>query len=579
MIKNSYLKIKGGQAPFASLISKGAWPLLGFLLFFSTHSLEAATGTKAMVATADPRATQAALEVLKGGGNAVDAAIAAQWVLNVVEPQSSGIGGGGFFLFYEASSKHVFTYDGRETAPAKAFAEMFLDPQGTPYLFDPDRITGGLPVGVPGVLKLLSQVHEKHASGKFSFAELFDPAIRYAENGFEISQRMAYFLDREKERLRLFGETKKIFFDEDGLPYGEGYILKQPDLAETFRLIQKEGIGPFYEGEIALSMVKAVQEVPFHPGFMELEDLQGYKVAERPAVSQNYRGYEVFSMGPPSSGGTTLTEALNILEIFPLAAYGRSVEGFYFFSQAQKIAFEDRNRYSGDSDFVNVPVEKLISKDFAHERAKNISGIEPVLSETKESESSEPTSNTSHISIVDEAGNMVSFTTTIEAVFGCAMVVPGRGFFLNNELTDFEAIPHDLEGNLHPNSLQPGKRPRSSMTPTFVFRDGRPFLIAGSPGGPRIIGAVLNVMVNLIDFGMKLDEAMAAPRMIHRGNSAELEEELFQNQEIKTGLENKGMAVSQTSAIGNVQAIYFDSDQKWIVGQSDSRGEGRAEGY
>lgn len=532
-----------------------------------------------MVATADPRATQAALEILKNGGNAVDAAIAAQWVLNAVEPQSSGIGGGGFFLFYEASSKKVFTYDGRETAPAKAFAEMFLDPQGTPYLFDPDRITGGLPVGVPGVLKLLNQIHEKHASGKFSFAQLFDPAIHYAENGFEISPRMAYFLEREKERLKLFEETKRIFFDDNGLPYAEGHVVKQPDLAETFRLIQQEGIGPFYEGEIALSMVKAVQEAPFHPGFMELGDLQGYKIVERPAVSQNYRGYEIFSMGPPSSGGTTLFEALNILEIFPLAEHGRSVEGFYFFSQAQKIAFEDRNRYLGDSDFVNVPVEKLISKDFARERAKSEIASSAMPPRNPVPEASEPTSNTSHISIVDEAGNMVSFTTTIEAVFGSGMVVPGRGFFLNNELTDFEAVPHDLDGNIHPNSLQPGKRPRSSMTPAFVFREGRPFLIAGSPGGPRIIGAVLNVIVNLIDFGMKLDEAIAAPRMIHRGSSAELEEELFQNQEIKTGLENKGMAVSQTSAIGNVQAIYFDSDQKWIVGQSDPRGEGRAEGY
>ncbi|MBI3307046.1 MAG: gamma-glutamyltransferase [Candidatus Omnitrophica bacterium] len=525
-----------------------------------------------MAVTAHPLATETAVAILENGGNAADAAIAAQWVLNVVEPQSSGIGGGGFFLFYDARQKKFFSYDGREKAPEKAFAEMFLDANGRPYPHDPSRITGGLPVGVPGILQLLDLVYRKHGSGKFSFELLFDPAIRLAEEGFEISPRTAHYLKKEEARLRLFGETRRIFFDERGKPFRAGHTLKQPDLARTFQLIQKNGPEIFYEGEIADSIVEAVKNAPFHPGLMEKEDLKNYRIAERAVVSGRYRGYDIFSMGPPSSGGTTLLEALNILELYPLAEYGQTARGYYFFSRAQALAFEDRNRYLGDPDFAQIPVGKIISKEFARQRNEMASGAK-----RPRNDSAVESPNTSHISIVDEEGNMAAFTTTIEAMFGSGMVVPGRGFFLNNELTDFEAVSSSEKN--HPNAPGPAKRPRSSMTPTFIFQEGRPFLIIGSPGGSRIIGAVFNVIVNIIDFGMTLEEALAAPRLIHRGTGIEAEEEFFQQSEIVLGLEQRGMKVSKTDRIGNIQAIHFDSRQAVIVGAGDPRGEGKAKGY
>ncbi|MBP9865340.1 MAG: gamma-glutamyltransferase, partial [Candidatus Omnitrophica bacterium] len=288
------------------------------LLPLEPQAAISARAPRAMVATAHPLATEAALNILKKGGNAADAAIAAQWVLNVVEPQSSGIGGGGFFLFYDAKTKRVYCLDGRETAPRDATPDMFLDSTGNPFIFSPDRNTGGLPVGVPGTLRLLKVAHERFASKQFSFESLFQPAINIAEKGFLVSSRFARMIDGQKERLRLFPESKRIFLNQEGQALEPGTLLQQPDLAKTFKLLQENGIAFFYEGELADAIVNTVRFAPFHPGRLTRQDLFYYTVKEREGVYGRYRDYDLLSMGPPSSGGVTLMEALNILSNFDL---------------------------------------------------------------------------------------------------------------------------------------------------------------------------------------------------------------------------------------------------------------------
>ena len=545
----------------------------------SIPNAQAAMGRKAMVATADPNATRVALEVLNRGGNAVDAAVAAQWVLNVVEPASSGIGGGGFFLYYEAETKRVYAFDGRETAPSEAFPEMFLDAEGNPLPFKPQAITGGLPVGVPGTLKLLSTVHSRFGSKAFSFRDLLSPAIYIAENGFPISDRLAYHIAQEKERLKLFEASKKFFLDKKGEPLPAGAILFQPDLAKTFKLIQKDGIHPFYEGEIAEAIVKAVRNAPYHPGYMKKDDLFYYKIIERNPVQGSYRGYDILSMSPPSSGGTTLIETLQILERYKLSVHGRNADALHLFAEAQKLAFLDRNKYLADPDFNKVPVDQLLSKEFAMKRSEEIQFQYAIPTETAVRPLVLEPTHTSHISVVDEQGNMVAYTTTIEDIFGSALMVPGYGFFLNNELTDFDMVPRDPADKLVANAPAGDKRPRSSMTPVFIFKDGKPFLIAGSPGGSKIIGTVLNVIVNLIDFGMSLEDAMAAPRIINRAGLTELEQPLYDDPALRRELWRRGHPIVLSPPLGNVQAIHFDQEAEMIYGESDPRAEGEALGY
>lgn len=550
-----------------------------------------------MVVTSHPYATDAALEILQAGGNAVDAAIAAQWMLNVVEPQSSGIGGGGFFLYYDAKTKGVFAFDGREKAPAKAFPEMFLDRSGNPIPFYPNRITGGLAVGVPGTLKLLKRVHERFGSKKFRFEELFQPAVRLAKEGIPVSKRMADAIRTEEGRLKLFEASRNLFFHPEGERYKKDEILIQPGLAKTFETIARKGISAFYEGEIAKAVVKTVRESPFQPGLLGPTDLRFYEVVEREAIHGNYRGYDLFTMGPPSSGGVALIEILNILEPFSLVFYGPSVDSFHLAIEAQKFAFEDREHHLGDPDFVKVPLDKLISKDYAKKKAKEIKFDEarPVDFSAKEA-----SQNTSHISIVDAEGNLVSFTTTIEHIFGSGMVVPGWGFVLNNELTDFDAEPRSesklanvapkghifnsvvqgaAKGKLRPNAPGPEKRPRSSMTPILIFRNGRPFLIAGSPGGSLIIPTVQEIVMYLIDFRLPLEQALSVPRFAARGPTVEAESSFFEDLEVVNELKRRGHPMTVLQPFGNAQAILFEAKTDQIVGVSDPRGDGTANGY
>lgn len=533
---------------------------------------------KAMAVTADAAATRAAVDILKKGGNAVDAAIAAQWVLNVVEPQSSGIGGGGFFVYYEAASKKVYAFDGRETAPAAASPEMFLDKNGKPYRFWPDRVTGGLPAGVPGLLKMLKTVHARFGSNKVSFGDLFMPAAEIAEKGFPISERLARAIENEQDRLRLFKDSRKIFFDKKGSPLKAGDTLVQKDLARTFFILADEGIDPFYEGDIAKDIVKAVRKSPFHPGRMTLQDLAGYQVIEREPVRGTYRGYELWGMPPPSSGGPTVQAVLNILENFDWDKLS-SEDRMSVFAQAQRLAFIERNKTLGDPAAMTYPLEEFLSKERAKKFAAAIDPRDARKALGRKDAPVEEGTHTSHLSVADEAGNLVSFTTTIEHIFGSALIVPGRGFFLNNELTDFDAEIYDAQGRELPNAPGPGKRPRSSMSPTLVFKDGEPYLITGSPGGSKIIGAVLNVLVNVIDEKLPLQEAVDRPRVLNREGAVELERfHLDENPEEKARWEALGFEVATHEAVGNTQSILFREDG-YLEGASDPRGIGTAGGY
>jgi len=549
--------------------------LLVFPFLFPSPASAVSYSRQAMVATANSKATQAALQVLEEGGNAVDAAIAAQWVLNVVEPSGSGLGGGGFFVYYDSDSRRVYAFDGREKAPAKASPDMFLDASGKPYEFWPNRISGGLPVGVPGTLKLLETVHKRFGSDHFSFGALFAPAIKLADEGFVISDQLARYLESEAPRLALFPDSRRIYFDTEGKPLSAGAILKQPDLAATFREIAREGPHVFYDGEIAEDIVKAVTTAPFHSGRMTRQDLRTYEIKEREALRGTYRGYEIWSMPPPSSGGSTVLEALKIFEAFSLGSLSLE-QRMSIFGQAQGLAFQDRNRYLGDPDVVSIPLERLLSEQNTNRQAAKIArdptqpaprlGAGPVAEGV----------HTSHLSIVDNRGNMVAFTTTIEHMFGSGIVVPGRGFFLNNELTDFDAEPRDEKGRLTANAPGPGKRPRSSMSPVLVFKEGVPVLAVGSPGGSKIIGAVLNVLVNLLDYNLPLEQALAAPRMINRDGAFELEDGLMANRELVRYLQRQGFEVKRSSVIGNVQAVLIRKGT--LLGASDPRGEGQAAG-
>lgn len=534
--------------------------------------------SRAVAATANPFATETALYTLQSGGNAVDAAIAAQWALNVVEPQSSGIGGGGFFVYFDVKSGGVYAFDGREKASRRAFPKMFLSPSGDPIPFYPDRITGGLPVGVPGTLRLLKRVHERFGSGNFRFEKLYAPAIQLAEEGSPVSKALAEAIQEEGGRLKRFEASRKIFFHADDTPLKEGEILIQKDLALTFKTLANEGTGAFYEGEIARAMIEAVQQAPFHPGFLELEDLKFYEALEREALHGTYRDYDLFTMGPPSSGGVALIEILNILENFSLSIYGASVESFHLMIEAQKLAFEDRALFLGDPDKVKIPLQKLLSKDYAVEKAREIKFDRARQVDSWVSEASQARPHTSHIVIRDFEGNLVSYTTTIEHVFGSAMVVPGWGFLLNNELTDFDAEPKDREGKPKANALAPEKRPRSSMTPALVFRNGRPLLAVGSPGGSLIIPTVQEVVTNWVDFKMPLKDALAQSRFAGRGGEVDAEPDFLKQAEVIETLERRGHKFISHKPFGNVQALAWDESEGTWVGASDPRGEGEAQG-
>ena len=480
-----------------------------------------------MVAAANPLAVAAGRDVLAAGGSAADAAVAVQLMLNLVEPQSSGIGGGAFALYWDASEGRLSTLDGRETAPRAATPEYWLGADGEPLGFW-DAVTGGRSVGVPGTLALLDHLHARH--GRTPWADLFAPAIATAEDGFEISPRLADSIEGAMERdLALFPATAAYFFNEDGTPRAAGETLTNPDFARTLRLIAAEGIGPFYEGAIAGDIVAAVR-TQTNPGILTLEDLSGYEVIERPPVCVLYRAHEVCGMGPPSSGALTVGQMLGMLDGFDLAALPEAA-AWHHYVEAARLAYADRGKYMADSDFVNMPTEGLIDPEYLAARAAlidpraSMGEAQPGMPEWDETRLWSPDMSldrpgTSHFVIVDRHGDMISMTTTIETGFG-SRVMTG-GFLLNNELTDFSFRPTGDEGPVA-NRVEGGKRPRSSMAPTIVLTEGRPSILIGSPGGSRIINYVAGSLVRMIDFGMDPLAAISAGHVVNRNGRTELE--------------------------------------------------------
>ncbi len=549
-----------------------------------------AVGSRAMVTTANAWATQAGLDALERGGSAIDAAVAIQFVLNVVEPQSSGIGGGCFIVYLPPGADAPITIDGRETAPAAATPELFLEPSGEPIRYLPDRVTGGLAVGVPGTLAALAEAHARH--GRLDWAELIEPAIELAERGFPVSRRLHETIRFERARLSRFPATRDALFEPDGSALRVGRRWRQPELAATFRRIARDGVDAFYRGEIAEDVAGCVAGAPVRPGLMTVADLAAYRAIRREPVRGRYRGVDVFGIGPPSSGGTTLIEILQILDGFDLGSAPLSVEAMHRMLEASRLAFADRNRYVGDPDFVDVPTSMLTDAGFAATRRAEIDparAAEGVVgaADVGARESQE----TSHYSVYAPDGGILAVTTTLEQNFGSGMIVPGRGFFLNNELSDFDAVPVDAEGRALPNRVQAGKRPRSSMAPTLLVKDGRPFMAVGSPGGSRIIGITLMVILGVVDWQLDVQQAIDLPRAFNRGRDVSEAEILYFDAPSLEALYGRSGLVDSLEAmghrllrpkqgyrgVGGVHAIVVESGR--VTGGADPRREGVALGY
>jgi gamma-glutamyltranspeptidase/glutathione hydrolase len=499
----------------------------------STHRPStAATAKSHMVAAANPHAVDAGLGVLRAGGSAVDAAIAAQLVLNLVEPQSSGIGGGAFVLHWRAATRQLASYDGRETAAAAATPDRFLAASGLPMPRG-KAIFGGKSVGVPGTLRLLEALHKEH--GRLPWAQLFAPAIKLAEQGFRISPRL-HLLLRWYGAQGFSPEARRYFFDRNGSPFPAGHLLRNPEFAATLRAVAAGGADAFYAGPVAQAIVDAVRGAPNHQGDITLADLAGYRAKQRAPICFAYRRHRVCSMGPPSSGGLAVGQVLKLLEGFDLGrepAQATSTRVLHLIAEAEKLAFADRNHYVGDPDFVTVPTSlldagylaarrKLIDPQAAMAarpgpgRPPRIGSIAPGMDETVEQD------GTSHLSIIDREGNIVAMTTTIESAFGSRLWA--AGFLLNNQLTDFSFRPRDDAGRPLANAVAPGKRPRSSMAPTIVFDEqGRPWAALGSPGGSHIILYVVKALIGLIDWRLDAQQAAALMNFGSRGGPFEIE--------------------------------------------------------
>ncbi|HEX6295194.1 MAG TPA: gamma-glutamyltransferase [Burkholderiales bacterium] len=488
--------VRGGRAAKAALF------LFAVLFAGVAHGREPVVAKEFMVAAANPLAVEAGVAVLARGGSALDAAVAVQMVLGLVEPQSSGIGGGAFLLHWSQNEKKLRSYDGRETAPATAAPDRFLDAQGKPLPFM-EAVVGGRSVGVPGVLRMLERAHRQH--GRLPWGELFDAAIRIAEEGFETPSRLRAALAEERFLLDV------LFFDQDGKPKSR---IVNREYAATLRTIAREGADAFYRGAIAADIVRAVRSHA-KPGDLSEEDLAAYRALEREPVCGRYRGRRVCSMGPPSSGGVAVLQMLGVLERTAFArAPPHSVQAVHLFTEAGRLAFADRARYLGDPDFVEVPVQKLLSNSYLNSRSSGIT--ERSMGEALAGDTE--ATGTSHVSIVDRQGDAVAMTTTVESPFGSRIAV--RGFILNNQLTDFDFLPGAA------NAVRGRKRPRSSMAPTMVFgKDGGLQLVLGSPGGAMIINYVAKALVARLDWGLDLQAAVAAPNLGTRNGPTLLERE------------------------------------------------------
>lgn len=550
-----------------------------------TAQQTAVAARQEMAVAANPHAARAGAAILADGGSAVDAAIAMQLVLNLVEPQSSGIGGGAFLLHYAAETGAVESYDGRETAPSAATGDLFVKPDGSlPGYFE--ALVGGNSVGAPGLLRMLEMAHAAH--GRLPWERLFEPAIALAEQGFAISPRLNNLAGRVPT-IKNLPAVAHYLLDGAGEPKAVGTILRNQAYADTLKQIAAGGADAFYQGDIASDIVAAIQHSPVNPGLLSLQDIAAYQAKQRPPVCSRYRGYRVCGMGPPSSGGVTVMQILGLLEPFDLAALAPdSVEATHLFAEASRLAYADRNLYIADSDFVDVPVSGLLDADYLRARADLIdpmqaaddaaAGTPPGAEDARLIPADSPElPATSHLSVVDRNGNAAALTTSIEFAFGSALMV--RGFLLNNQLTDFSFVA-ERDGHLVANRVEPNKRPRSSMSPTLVFdAQDRLVLVVGSPGGTRIICYVAKTLVGVIDWGLDVQSAVDLPHRCNRGEATDLEQNsgLERHEAALTALGHTVKVRDMNSGLHAIHIIY-DSDGATLHGAADPRREGEAVG-
>lgn len=559
---------------------------------------EAATGytekagwsaRKHMVSAANPLAVEAGVEMLKKGGTAIDAAIATQLVLTLAEPQSSGIGGGAFLMYYDG--KQVQAFDGRETAPAAADERLFQHPDGTP-MSRSEGVVGGRSTGVPGVLRMLEVAHRQH--GKLAWKTLFEPAIRLSENGFPVSERLHKLLSYDAF-IRKDPDARAYFYGPDGKPWPVGHLLKNPALARTLRAIAQGGTDAFYKGQIARDIEAKVRSHPTNPGLLTARDIAAYQPKLRTPVCSDYRIYTVCGMPPPSSGGIAVAQMLGMFETRDMAALAPKdgvpgADAVHVFSEVGRLAYADRNRYAADTDFVPLPgrgVASLIDKGYLAKRAALVgeksmgeapAGTPPGMEVAWGTDNAIEARSTSHLVVVDGYGAGLSMTTTVEDAFGSRQMV--GGFILNNQLTDFSFDSRDKDGPIA-NRVEPGKRPRSAMSPTIVFdkKTGKLVLAVGSPGGPAIINYVAKVLVGTLDWGLNVQQAISLPNFGSRNGPTDLEAGRFPSATIEA-LKAKGhkvRVVEQNSGLHGVQRISVHGVPLWYGG-ADPRREGVAKG-
>ncbi|GAB3760400.1 gamma-glutamyltranspeptidase/glutathione hydrolase [Nocardioides ginsengisegetis] len=593
----------GGAVLTAPRSSAETTPTAGAPGLTPTPKTATQRGYGGAVTSVDADASRIGLAVLEAGGNATDAAVATAAALGVTEPYSAGIGGGGYFVHYDARTGRVETIDGRETAPAGITHDAFIDPAtGQPYRFTPELVTSGVAVGVPGTLATWQRALDRW--GTDSLRTALAPASDLARNGFVVDQTFHDQTVDNQKRFDAFTSTRKLFLPGGAAP-AVGTRFRNPDLADTYDLIGARGTRAFYSGPLAARIADTVQHppktadttLPVPPGSMTTADLGGYRARDQAPTKVGYRGYDVYGMAPSSSGGSTVGEALNILEGYDLGAMGDG-DALHHYLEASALAFADRGRYVGDPASVDVPLSDLLSDTYAAERA---CAIDPDHAMAKPTAPGDVTSydgecggspataqrdtdteniSTTNLTVADRWGNVVDYTLTIEQTGGSGIVVPGRGFLLNNELTDFSTVWSADD----PNRIEPGKRPRSSMSPTIVLKDGKPFLALGSPGGSTIITTVLQMLFNRIDRGMSLPEAIAAPRAAQRNTAKVTAEPAFIDaygpllEAYGHQLQPAGDAFTSAAEIGAATAIEFGPDGVvTVVAEPQRRGGGDAE--
>ncbi|MEQ8480351.1 MAG: gamma-glutamyltransferase [Hoeflea sp.] len=557
-------------APAAAIAQEAA-------IYSSMDAVHPVWAENAMVAVQEKAAAEVGLRVLNDGGNAVDAGVAVALALAVTLPRAGNLGGGGFMLVHDAESGETRAIDYREMAPSSATRDMYLDSEGNADS-RLSRFTG-LAIGVPGTVAGMQLALETY--GTMTLAEAAAPAIRLAEDGITVTADLADSLKALEKRLKGSPASAAIFYKEDGGFYEPGDVLRQPDLAATLKKIAAEGPDGFYRGSVAEAISAAVQEAG---GAMSLEDLAGYKAVIREPVTGTYRGHEIVSMPPPSSGGTHIIQILNVMEGYPIGFLGHnSSDAIHLMAEAMKRAYADRSEYLGDPDFVDVPVKALTSKAYAASIRDGISLNRATPSSTIKPGTLAPfeSDQTTHFSIVDQYGNAVSNTYTLNFSYGSGITAAGAGVLLNNEMDDFSAKPgvpnaYGLIGG-DANAVEPGKRPLSSMSPTIVLKDGKPFLVTGSPGGSRIITTTLQVISNMIDHGMNVAEATHASRIHHQWLPDEIRvEDGGLSRDTVAALEARGHAIAVKSVMGSTQSIHVDSEKGLLLGASDPRRTGAA---